>query len=79
MFDQEFLKYLASLGVGGIIAGLMFAFYRRDVRIYHDQWHGQTVILMQLVRDNTVALTGLKSAVTALHHRLDRMNDRDEN
>src|SRR5690606_38144314 len=32
--DLEFARFLASLGVGGVIAGLLFMFYRKDVRSY---------------------------------------------
>lgn len=59
MFDPAFVQYLASLGVGGIIAGLMFMFYRRDVRRYTEEWKGQSMILISVIRDNTVALTSV--------------------
>lgn len=72
MANEEFLKYLASLGVGGIIAGLMFMFYRRDVKFYTDQWRGQSELLMQVVKENTHSITQNTEVTNALHRRLDK-------
>jgi hypothetical protein len=71
MVDQDFMRFLASLGVGGIIAGLMFMFYRKDVRLYTDQWKGQSELLMQVVRENTAAVTANTTVVQSMHERLD--------
>lgn len=38
VFDAEFIKTLGGLGVGGAIAGLIFVFYRKDIRQYTDLW-----------------------------------------
>lgn len=62
MFDQEFIKFLISLGVGGIIAGLIFAFYRKDIKLYTELWKQTTSMLMDTVKENTasnVKLIGL--------------------
>lgn len=70
--DAEFVKWMATLGVGGVLAAFMFHFYRKDVRTYTDQWRGQSEALMGVVKDNTAAVTEMNVAVKALHRRLDR-------
>jgi len=71
MSDPDFLKFLATLGVGGILAGFMFFFYRKDVRQYTDLWKAQTDVLTSLIESNIEANVSLKAAVEALHRRLD--------
>lgn len=51
--DPEFFKWITTLGVGGILAGLMFLFYRKDIQQYTDLWKNTTDILMIIVKDNT--------------------------
>lgn len=57
VFNEAFFRFLASLGVGGVIAGLMFFFYRKDVQHYTDQWKGQSDVLLTVVKENTKAIT----------------------
>lgn len=57
--DGETLKYLASMGVGGIIAGLIFIAYRKDSLQWQEAWKGQSQMLMQVVKENTAAVTAL--------------------
>lgn len=52
---DEFTKYLATLGVGGVLAGIMFMFYRKDVRQYTDLWKAQTELMMKVVQENTAS------------------------
>lgn len=70
--DQEFLKWFATLGVGGVLAALMFMFYRKDVAQYTSLWKGQSEALLEVVKENTAAITELAGIVKALHRRLDR-------
>ena len=56
MPNEEFIKFFASLGVGGVIAGLLFFFYRKDVHHFTDLWRGQTELLISVVKENTAAL-----------------------
>lgn len=70
--DDEVIKWFATLGVGGILAGIMFFFYRKDVRMYTDLWKGQSDMLMKVVLDNTSATTKNNVVLDALHRRLDR-------
>lgn len=73
MFDEEFIKFLMTLGVGGVIAGLIFVFYRKDVRIYTDQWKGQSEMLTHVVKDNTAAVTANTEVMRSMHRRLDQL------
>ena len=72
VIDADFVKYLASLGVGGAIAALMFHFYRKDVATFTAQWKGQSDALIGVVRDNTSVMTKVMTLVEALHRRLDK-------
>lgn len=56
----EFARWLGTLGVGGLLAWGMFQVYRKDVKVMEEAWKGQTQILMQVVRDNTAAMTSLQ-------------------
>ena len=69
--DAEFVKWLATLGVGGVLAAFMFHFYRRDVRTYTDQWRGQSAMLLEVIKENTASNTKLITVIDALHRRLD--------
>lgn len=76
--DPEFVKYLASLGVGGIIAGFMFVIYRKDMAHMLEQWKGQAeslqaqnAVLISVVKENTVAFTQTTEIMRAFHNRLD--------
>ncbi len=57
--DAETLKWLASLGTGGALAGMMFIIYRKDMKSNADAWHGQSDMLMAVVKENTAAITAL--------------------
>lgn len=79
--DIEFGKWLATLGVGGSLAGFMFYFYRKDAKLFAELWQSQaslykttTEMLVSVIRENTVSNVQLKSAVDALHRRLDDEN-----
>ena len=68
--DSEFAKYLATLGVGGILAAFMFQFYRKDVKQYTELWRGQSEQLIQVVKENTVAITSNAEITKALHNHI---------
>jgi hypothetical protein len=81
LFDQEIVKFLAQLGVGGAIAGLLFFFYRKDMRSYTELWKTQADInsrmtdsMIVLVRENTAAFTENTSVLKSLHRRMDRLD-----
>jgi hypothetical protein len=78
MMDQVQLEWFATLGVGGIVAGFMFLFYRRDMKQFTQQWIEESKLnretlnqVMSVVRDNTVALTKVLTTIDSLHRRLD--------
>jgi hypothetical protein len=60
MLDPELLKYLATMGVGGVIAGLIFMMYRKDMKQHVELWTAQSnnyqqqaAVLLEVVRENT--------------------------
>lgn len=76
--DNEFIKWLAGLGVGGVLAGMLFMFYRKDVKQFTDLWKMQsdreaarTEMLVDIVKDNTVSNVQLVEMIRSLHRRLD--------
>lgn len=57
--DTELLTLAAPLGVGGVLALGMFLVHRRDMQQHISNWQGQSQMLVQVVKDNTVAITKL--------------------
>lgn len=57
--DAEFAQWLATLGVGGVLAGFMFMFYRKDQKLCEERWKGQSDLFAQVVKENTTAITRL--------------------
>jgi hypothetical protein len=70
---MDVLQWLGTLGVGGVLAGFMFHFYRKDVRQYTELWRGQSEILVSVVREVSINLATNTEAVKALHRRLDQL------
>jgi len=64
--DESLLTTLAPLGVGGILAGVMFMLYRKDMREFVANWAGQTQLLIAVVKENTAAITALIEVVRSL-------------
>lgn len=56
---EEFLKILPQYGVGGLLAGFIFLIYHRTQKENIEKWEGQTEILVNVIKENTVALTAL--------------------
>lgn len=61
--DAEFAKWLITLGVGGILAGFMFVFYRKDVKLYTELWKVQSEMLVTVVKENTASNIKLISLI----------------
>ena len=59
MVDTQFLQWLSTLGVGGVLAGVIFFFYRKDAKVYADLWRGQSEMFRTVVTENTKAVTEL--------------------
>lgn len=53
--DPEFIKWLATLGIGGVLAGFIFVFYRKDIRSYTELWKTTSELLMKVVNENTAS------------------------
>jgi len=64
--DMNYLQFFATLGVGGVLAGLMFHFYRQDMARHISEWKGQAELLMMVVKENTAAHTVSSSTNTML-------------
>lgn len=80
MFDPEFVKYLASLGVGGTIAIAIYLLSRKDIQSYTDALNkvneerkGQVEILVNVIKDVTSCLAANTKTIEAFHGRLDRL------
>lgn len=61
--DPEFYKWLASLGVGGLLGAFMFMFYRKDVKQYTELWKMATDQFMSIVKENTASNAKLISLI----------------
>jgi hypothetical protein len=79
--DVEFTKWLLQLGTGGAIAGLLFFFYRKDVKAYSELWqaqaainHEQTQAMMELVAKNSATVAANTEVLKSLHKRMDRLD-----
>jgi len=66
------IEYFTSLGVGGILAGIMFFFYRKDAINHINQWKGQSGLLMKVVKDNTEAITENTEVARSLRDNLSK-------
>lgn len=75
IMDPEFTKWLATLGVGGVLAGLMFIFYRKDVKQYTELWKLTSEQLIAVVKDNTASNTRLISLIEAQERNMVRKED----
>lgn len=57
--DLDTLKFVGSMGVGGVVAAMMFWVYRKDALLWQEAWKGQSEMLVQVVKENTAAITAL--------------------
>lgn len=78
MFEPELIQIVAPLGVGGVLAVIMFYFYRKDAETYTSQWKGQSELLMEVVKENTKAITSNTEVVRALRVTMQNGQDIDE-
>lgn len=71
--ELETVKFLATLGVGGVLAGLMFVFYRKDTLGHAEAWRGQSEALLEVVKENTIAVTALQQTTAALRQTIEAL------
>ena len=73
--DAEFTKWLVTLGVGGVLAGMMFMFYRKDVKQYTELWRFAQEQLVTIVKENTASNTRLISMLETQERNTLRKSD----
>lgn len=76
--DAEFSKWLATLGVGGILAAIFYYQARKDAQNFqerlmalHEIERGRTEMLVGIVKENTFSTTINTEVLRSLHKRLD--------
>ena len=67
---SQFTQWVATLGVGGVLALAMFYVYRKDMADHIAAWKGQSEALLTVVQDNVKALTALGVLVEVLRGEL---------
>lgn len=72
---SEFAKWLITLGVGGILAGFMFVFYRKDVQQYTELWKTTADQLLNVVKENTASNTKLIALIENQERNMMRKSD----
>lgn len=73
--DTEFTQWLVTLGVGGILAGFMFVFYRKDVKSYTELWKTMADQLLTVVKENTASNAKLISLIESIERNTLRRQD----
>ena len=73
--NAEFGQWLISLGVGGVLAALIFVFYRKDMKQYTDNWSKITDQLIKVVTDNTASNAKLITLIEGLERNAMRKSD----
>lgn len=73
--DVEFTKWLITLGVGGVLAGFMFVFYRKDVKQYTELWKVTAEQMVGVVKENTASNTKLIALIEEERRNMMRKSD----
>lgn len=75
----EFYKSLATMGVGGVLAGFAMWMLNKAwkdhaeyIKSIHEQEKGRTEMLVGVIKDNTNQTATNTSVLNALHRRLDK-------
>ena len=58
-YSPEFMKWLATLKIKNILAGIMFFVYRKDIKQYTELWKTTADQLISIVKENTASNTKL--------------------
>ena len=75
VFDPEFVKWFATLGVGGILAAFMFVFYRKDVKQYTTLWEAMANQLIVVIKENTASNVRLIALIESQERNALRKSD----
>jgi len=80
--DGNFLQWFATLGVGGVLAGFMFMFYRKDVKQYTTLWEAQAAriealvnTVLGVVKENTASNVKLVALIENMQRNVLRKED----
>lgn len=73
--STAFLQWFATLGVGGVLAGFMFMFYRKDIKQYTELWKSTTEQLITLVKEVVASNTKLIAMLENLERNQMRKGD----
>jgi hypothetical protein len=60
---EESLKVLAQFGVGGVLAGILFWFYRQDRKDAEQKYGALALDFRSIVEANTRAITKLSTLI----------------
>lgn len=75
MEQMEFTKWLITLGVGGILAGFMFMFYRKDIKQYTELWKTNAEMMVGVIKENTASNTRLIALLESVERNQLRKED----
>lgn len=75
IIEPEFTKYLLTLGVGGVLAGFMFVFYRKDVKQYTELWRITAEQLIGIIKENTASNVKLMTMIESIERNNVRRSD----
>jgi len=75
VIDEELLKWI--IGQGGVIAiaVLLLHTYRKDMTHFTHLWRGQSELLMQVVKENTIAITSNTEVIRSLQDHMDHNHE----
>ena len=68
--NSEFIKWLATLGVGGALAGLMFFWYRKDVLQKCNDCENREDQLIEVIKSNSASHEKLALSMQSLSDAL---------
>ena len=71
MLEAVALEKAADYGIAGVFVAVLFMFYRKDVRNITEMWKAQSEMLVDVVRENTQAITANTEVTRSMHKRLD--------
>ena len=69
---MEELKFFASLGVGGVLAGAIFLFYRKDVLSKQAECQRREALVIEVVKTNAISGERLAESIRNLQGFLDK-------
>lgn len=76
--DIEFVKWIATLGIGGVLAGFIFIFYRKDIKQYTELWRTTSELLIGIVKENTASNIRLATILESMERNVVRISDLKE-